>query len=98
MRSAALVSLLPLLATLATAAPSPLMSRDLPVRKSLSFGPKHEHASFETFDLGDVPSVGLLQHASPEEVAAEFLATRFGRDGFYIRDDVSGVSLVDSRY
>jgi extracellular elastinolytic metalloproteinase len=93
MKSAALVALLPLLATLSTALPSPPAPRDEVtghVRKSLSFGPKHDHARFEILEVGPVSEVGLLEHVDVNEVARRFIGEKLGGvDGFYIRDDVS---------
>jgi len=91
MRSSALIALLPLLATLATAAPSPSPRSTYPIRKSLSFGPKHSHAKYEVLELGPVPEVGLTDFVDVKDVAKRFIAERVGgEDRFYIRPDVSG--------
>jgi extracellular elastinolytic metalloproteinase len=109
MRSTALIALLPLLATLATArphdhhhghkhdngpnGPSGLQRQ----RKTLSFGPKHGHASFETIDTPVVPlgiDVGGLVDVDPKEVARAFIAHKIGGnegESFYLREDVSAV-------
>lgn len=91
MRSTALIALLPFLASFATAAPSSPIKRDIhPVRKSLSFGPSHSHATYETLDLGAVPEVGLNEFVDVKETARRFIAEKLGSaDGFYIRPDVS---------
>jgi hypothetical protein len=103
MRSTALIALLPLLATLATARPhdhhhSHKHDRDHGLqrqRKTLSFGPKHGHASFETIDTPVVPlgiDVGGLIDVDPKEVARAFIAHKIGGnegESFYLREDVS---------
>jgi extracellular elastinolytic metalloproteinase len=98
MRSAALIALLPFLATFAAAAPSP-HTRDVQhTRKSLSFGPKHHHAVFETLEVDAVPEIGLNQFVDPKDVARRFIAQKLGsEDAFYIRPDVSGLDLFDSQ-
>jgi extracellular elastinolytic metalloproteinase len=95
MRSAALISLLPFLATLATARPSPSsQSVDTSdrLRKSLSFGPTHSHASFEIVnELAEVGLLGEGEEVDPVKVAKGFLSKRVGEEGdsFYLRPDVS---------
>ena len=81
MRNAALLALLPLLV------------KGLATRKSLSFGPSHSHATFETFQHAPVEFVSLSS-SSPRDVAGRWLDAKLGfTDGedYYIRDDV-GVS------
>lgn len=96
MRVSALVALLPALATLAAAAPHPTASKG--VRKSLSFGPEHAHAKFESY-----PSTGLHARAldeDPKRTAAKFIAGKVGAregEGFFIRDDVSVFSSSNQR-
>ena len=95
MRSAALIALLPLLAGIATAAPSPAIRDVRPMRKSLSFGPSHSHATYETLELSPLSEVALSDYVEPTEVARRFIADKVGGDDrFYIRPDVS--SLPDS--
>ncbi|WVO16637.1 hypothetical protein L204_104316 [Cryptococcus depauperatus] len=99
MRTSALISLLPLLATLCEARPHARESGRQGGRKSLSFGPAHPHASFELVD----ESVHILQTRSfsdepidPKQVAQDFLIDKLGDvngDVFYIRDD----SYTDAR-
>jgi len=90
MRSAALIALLPLLAGVATAAPSPAIRDVRPMRKSLSFGPQHSHATYETLELSPLPEVGSADFVEPKEVARRFIADKVGGDDrFYIRSDVS---------
>lgn len=94
MRVSALVALLPALATLAAAAPHPTASKG--VRKSLSFGPEHAHAKFESYPS----STGLHARAldeDPKRTAAKFIAEKVGAregEGFFIRDDVSVFSSL----
>ena len=102
MRTSALLSLLPLLVGLATARPHEpghdhSSHRSRHIRKSLSFGPAHAHASFDILD--DEPLVkGLLSdEVDVKEVARRFIGQRVGSgegEGFYIRDDVSTRSPV----
>lgn len=95
MRTTALITLLPFLAGIATAAPSPSHRSTHPVRKSLSFGPSHPHASFEALDLPPVPEVGLAELVEPKEAAERFLVDKLGSaDSFYIRSDVSDLPLA----
>ncbi|ORX33984.1 putative extracellular elastinolytic metallo proteinase precursor [Kockovaella imperatae] len=97
MRNAALISLLPCLATLATAHPRP--SHDIrSVRKSLNFGPKHEHATFQV--VAAAHDEGLTKRGFTDELDAQIAARQFldrqvGAEGesYYIRKD----SYTDAR-
>lgn len=98
MRTAALLTLLPFLAGVATAAPSSAHRTPNPIRKSLSFGPSHSHASFEALELASIPEIGLSEAVEPQEVAKRFLVNKLGSsDGFYIRPDVSFMTLVKTQ-
>lgn len=84
MRSAALLTLLPVLAAAAV-----LPDAHAPIRKSVSYGPSHKHSSWE---LHPEHSVSITSHGDPLKVAASFIAEKLGTsegDGFYIREDVS---------
>jgi extracellular elastinolytic metalloproteinase len=95
MRVAALFALLPALASLAAAAPTASNSHShshaaTRVRKSLSFGPAHHHASYEVDP--DQPFSLKRDHADPVRAAAAFIQHQIGAGegtGFYIREDVS---------
>lgn len=100
MRSEALLSLLPLLATLSTITARPHSHHHdhhhHPLRKSLGFGPSHDHASFETLPIQPLGNVGLqaLKEVDVKEVARKFIQSKIGEvegEGFYLRDDVSPV-------
>ncbi|KAK8847507.1 hypothetical protein IAR55_005365 [Kwoniella newhampshirensis] len=106
MRTSALISLLPLLATLTVARPHKGAQHDHSIsshhqpRKSLSFGPTHSHASFEVLEepltIAIVQASGLLGDVDVREVAKTFIASKVeGEEGqaFYIRDD----TYTDSR-
>ncbi|WWD21598.1 hypothetical protein CI109_106084 [Kwoniella shandongensis] len=109
MRTSALISLLPLLATLAIARPHDKNhSIQSQSRKSLSFGPTHAHASFEVLDepITIVQASGFVDgEVDVKEVAKAFIASKVeGEDGtaFYIRDDTytdarTGVTYVHAR-
>jgi len=97
MRTSALIPLLPLLATLAIARPNPQkgLTKADRLRKSLSFGPSHSHASFEIVDV-PVESGFTGTQANIEEVAKRFLGEKIGGEegeSFYIRPD----TYTDSR-
>lgn len=98
MRTTALIALLPFLATLVTSRPhhpghDHSAHRAHHTRKSLSFGPKHSHASFEFVDE-PVSVRGMGLPVDVKEVARNFIGFRVGgQEGetFYIRDDVSSL-------
>ncbi|ORY21288.1 extracellular elastinolytic metallo proteinase precursor [Naematelia encephala] len=96
MRTAALVALLPFLASLATARPHDKggmgMGKGMAhVRKSLSFGPKHDHAFFSVLDEPAVLPQSLTgELPDPIEVAKAFIARQVGGEegeAFYLRED-----------
>ncbi|WVR04708.1 hypothetical protein IAU60_001719 [Kwoniella sp. DSM 27419] len=95
MRSAALITLLPFLATLGLTSGRPHahvqdtsigpVPRD---RKSLSFGPVHSHATFETVDASAYTTTASLDgEVDVKHVATAFLNKRVGEGSFYLRDD-----------
>ncbi|WWC68087.1 uncharacterized protein I206_102006 [Kwoniella pini CBS 10737] len=88
MRSAALIAILPLLAT-TLARPT---YDDVPVvreRKSLSFGPVHKHHSYQIIDESPLAPSLLDDPVDIKDVARRFIEERFGLEGesFYIRED-----------
>jgi extracellular elastinolytic metalloproteinase len=95
MRTAALLPLLPFLATLAVARPHShhALNKADRLRKSLSFGPSHSHASFEIVDSPiEYGLLSLNGEVDAKEVAKAFLSENVGGeegDSFYIRPDVS---------
>lgn len=103
MRTSALIALLPFLATLpAQARPHPsdhvrAVDQQGYIRKSLSFGPRHDHASFEVLDVQPVDQVMGLREIDAKEVAKAFIAHKVGGGegvSFYIREDVSSIQAV----
>ncbi len=100
MRTSALLALLPLLVSLATARPyhsghDHSVHRAHRIRKSLSFGPTHSHASFEVIDEPVTPQGLRSGDVDVKEVARRFIGEKVGAgegDGFYIREDVSSAS------
>jgi hypothetical protein len=92
MRTSALVSLLPLLvAGIATAHPHPHTSSGVQKqRKSISYGPSHPHKTFEGVD--QFFTIAEEYDGDWREVAKAFLGDKIG-DGWFIRDDVSLLSL-----
>jgi len=101
MRVAALVALLPALATLGSAHPTAQSGRDVATdnitsRKSLSFGPHHRHATFEVDPAHPSSHHSFKRDADPKRVASSFIASKIGAaegEGFYIREDVSTAFL-----
>ncbi|KAL7422859.1 hypothetical protein Q5752_002156 [Cryptotrichosporon argae] len=96
MRSAALIALLPLLATSSVVAHKHGHEHGSHhvghVRKSLSFGPAHAHASFDIVDPATQVAATLFtdEPVDARAVAARFIADRLGKaegEGFYIRED-----------
>ncbi|WVF69654.1 hypothetical protein IAT40_004433 [Kwoniella sp. CBS 6097] len=100
MRTSALVTLLPFLATLTLSAARPHHSssssndRPEPIeRRSLSFGPVHSHATFETVDFdGDEAGTHLAQLSDDvdfADVARRYLVEKVGVEGmeYYFRPD-----------
>lgn len=98
MRTSALLALLPLLANLAAARPHNTehdhsLHQVHHVRKSLSFGPAHIHASFEVVDEPLAVHGLHRRDVNVKEVAKKFIREKMGSEdgvGFYIRGDVSG--------
>jgi hypothetical protein len=98
MRTTALISLLPLLATLPSTLARPHHHHDKSVkthhrvRKSLAFGPAHPHASFEVLEE-PMAVLSFDQHGEVDvkEIAKVFIEGKLQGDGvgFYLRDDVS---------
>lgn len=91
MRSSALLSLLPILATLplATVAHSHHKhSHGISQRKSLSFGPSLGHATYST-ELVDAAAIASLAGGEIDvrQVAIDYIKTQVG-DDFFVRDDV----------
>lgn len=103
MRSSALIALLPFLATATSARPSHSHHHHdhthAHVRKSLSFGPAHPHASFELLHHAPADAsaaegsfASIATEVDVKQVARAFISERVGGDegeGYYIRDDVS---------
>lgn len=101
MRTSALIALLPLLANVASAHPHHKHDRSVRgsnrVRKSLSFGPTHSHASFEVLEQPIVVQSFTEGEVDAKRVASQFIAEKVGAgegEGFFIRDDVS-ISFYD---
>ena len=103
MRPAVLFALLPLLATNAIARPHQSghdhsVHKSHRIRKSLSFGPIHKHASFEVAEEPEL-SYGFLarEEVDIHEVAKRFIGEKVGVEegkGFYIREDVNSFTRI----
>ncbi len=106
MRTTALLTLLPLLATLSLARPHQpghdhSLHRSHRIRKSLSFGPTHSHASFEVIDEPVAVQSLLVGEVDVKEVAKRYIGERIGSgdgEGFYIREDVSAAPTIPTVY